>query len=229
MVAGPNGSGKTTLVEFLRGALALPLGHYLNPDELDRELVQSGRINIGRWGAEVDAGGLLQFLKQHPLFPRADIGPLTVEQNTIVPAQPIQSGYLASILSDYLRRSWLAQRGSFTFETVMSNRDKIDLLAEARRLGYRTYLYYVCTEAPLINQRRIANRVRDGGHDVPVEKILPRYERSLALLPEAIRLCNRAYLFDNSGQSNRMFAEFESGQPNNITANVPEWFQALKI
>lgn len=108
----------------------------------------------------------------------------------------------------------------------MSSRGKLDLLADARRIGCRTYLYYVCTDTPLVNQQRIANRVQDGGHDVPADKIISRYERSLALLPEAIRLSDRAYLFDNSGLSHRLFSEFESGQLVRMDGNSPEWFRS---
>lgn len=226
MVAGPNGSGKTTLVDYLRGAIALPLGHYLNPDALDQELVQTGRVNLAPWNVELNPEGFLQFVRDHPLFARVRIGALNVEQNTIIPAEPVPSGYLASIISDFLRRSWLRKTESFTFETVMSSGDKIELLKEARGHGYRCYLYYVCTESPAINQRRIVNRVLEGGHDVPVDKILSRYERSLALLPQAIALSDRAYLFDNSGQSHRMIAEFETGRPIRTDAETPEWFQA---
>ena len=64
----------------------------------------------------------------------------------------------------------------------MSSPDKIDFLAEARRRGFRTYLYYVATVDPLININRVANRVRMGGHPVPEEKIVSRYARSLDLL-----------------------------------------------
>jgi hypothetical protein len=56
MVAGPNGSGKTTLAEYFQKTLALPLGHYLNPDDFDRELLQTGRLDLGRWGLGIDPG-----------------------------------------------------------------------------------------------------------------------------------------------------------------------------
>ena len=229
MVAGPNRSGKTTLVDYFRNVLALPLGYYLNPDELDRELAQSGRIEFGRWAVQVESDELLQFVARHPLADRAGVGPLKVEQNAVIPRQTVPSGYLASILSDFLRRRWLAEGATFTFETVMSSRDKLGLFADARQVGYRTYLYYICTDSSLINQQRIANRVREGGHDVPSDKIASRYDRSLAFLPEAIRLSDRAYLFDNSGRSHRLFAEFESGRVIHIAADPPEWFQDAKI
>jgi predicted ABC-type ATPase len=201
----------------------------MNPDEFDRELIQSGRIKLERSGVHADSGELVQFIMKHPLAHRAGVGALKVEHNTIILRQTIPSGYLASILSDFLRRRWLAERSTFTFETVMSSRDKLDLLTDARRLGYRSYLYYICTEWPVISQQRIANRVQEGGHDVPSDKIISRYDRSLSLLPEAIRLSDRAYLFDNSGRSHRLFAEFESGQILHLAAEPPEWFQGAKI
>ena len=229
MVAGPNGSGKTTLAQYFRSTLALGFGALPESRQfgLGTHAVRTHRF--GAVGLQIEAADMLRFIEQHPLANRAGVPKVTVEKNSVIPAPPVSGGYLASILSDYLRRRWLGECESFTFETVMSSRDKLDLLADARRLGYRTYLYYVCTDTPLINQQRIANRVQDGGHDVPADKIISRYERSLALLPEAIRLSDRAYLFDNSGQSHRLFAEFESGRPVNVDADTPEWFQAAKI
>jgi predicted ABC-type ATPase len=129
-----------------------------------------------------------------------------------------------AVLCDLLRRRWAATGQTFTFETVMSSADKLDLLREANRAGYRTYLYFVCTNDPMINRARIVNRVSEGGHDVPADKIAARYERSLNLLPDAIALCSRSYLFDNSEQSHRFIAEFEGGKLLRITEPLPPWF-----
>ncbi|MCP6330158.1 hypothetical protein NL460_28890, partial [Klebsiella pneumoniae] len=83
---------------------------------------------------------------------------------------------------DFMRHQWIASQTSFTFETVMSSSDKIDLLHHARHHGFRTYLYFVCTDSPLINADRVRNRVSEGGHDVPAEKISDRYNRAIANL-----------------------------------------------
>ncbi len=80
----------------------------------------------------------------------------------------------------------------------MSSPDEVALLEKARSLGYRSYLYFIATEDPQINIARVKSRVHLGGHDVPVDKIVSRYARSLDLLLPAIRQSNRAYLFDNS-------------------------------
>jgi predicted ABC-type ATPase len=108
----------------------------------------------------------------------------------------------------------------------MSSPDKIKILQKAQQLGYRTYLYFIATEDPLINLLRIEHRVKAGGHDVPVEKIKERYYRSLELLFEGIKFSNRAFIFDNSGESKIWIAEIIDGKDVNITTEyVPAWFQ----
>ena len=63
----------------------------------------------------------------------------------------------------------------------MSHRSKIDILVQAQQAGYRTYLYFVATDDPTINISRVRNRVALSGHDVPADKIVTRYYRSLDL------------------------------------------------
>lgn len=96
------------------------------------------------------------------------------------------------------RQECLSRRVDFSFETVMSHPSKLDVMRRARRQGYFVVLFFVATEDPRLNADRVAQRVALGGHDVPREKIFERYERTLALLPKAIRLSDRTLLFDNS-------------------------------
>lgn len=137
------------------------------------------------------------------------------------------TSYHASVLSDFLRRKALASGRSFSFETVMSAPDKVQLLAEARDRGFRTYVYYIATEAPEINMQRVKNRVADGGHDVPEAKIIERYHRSIALLADALRHSNRAYLFDTSEDEPWYFAEATEGTSIELKGNgeIPTWFE----
>ena len=138
---------------------------------------------------------------------------------------PINS-YFSSIAADFLRQKLLQQRISFTFETVMSSPDKVRLLEKGQKLGYRTYLYYVATGDPVINISRVKNRVRMGGHDVPEEKIVSRYSRSLDLLMEAVRHTNRAYIFDNSNHEHTWLAEITDGKSLELrTDRIPAWFK----
>lgn len=143
----------------------------------------------------------------------------------LIPKQAVNS-YLASILADYIRQQLISRRVSFTFETVMSSPDKLELLAKARRAGFRTYLYYIATDNPAINVWRVKRRVELGGHDVPTDKIISRYHRSLSLLLDAIRNTDRAYLFDNSGTEQYWIAEITAGRELQMRSDsLPNWFK----
>ncbi len=138
------------------------------------------------------------------------------------------NSYVASVAADFLRRALVERKCSFTFETVMSSPDKVALLAMARSAGYRTYLYYIATDDPQINISRVRNRVKLGGHDVPEDKIVARYHRSLGLLMDAIRHTDRAYIFDNSGEDlgKTWLAEITDGSLLELkVSQIPAWFK----
>ena len=172
----------------------------------------------------MDDATLQRFVRRHGLAKRLRGRVPGAEQNVVVAPPTYRAGYFMSIFADLLRREWMLREESFTFETVMSHPDRLDVLREARDRGYRTYLYYVCTNSAAINTRRIAGRVRQGGHDVPTQKVIERYDRSLALLPQALRICSRAYLFDTSGRKHRLIAEYEGGKLKNAADDLPQWF-----
>jgi predicted ABC-type ATPase len=202
MLAGPNGSGKSTLFGYLEqisGEKGFHLGQVLNPDVLEQELADNRRVDLAAMGIGADNDELATYVREHALFKRLEGDLPTVEDGILVASEGYEPGYFIPVLCDLLRDRWMASARSFSFETVMSSESKIDLLRAAGLAGYRTYLYYIFTEAPQINLERIVNRVATGGHDVPYDKVESRYERSLLLLWEAIRLVDRAYLFDNSG------------------------------
>lgn len=50
----------------------------------------------------------------------------------------------------------------------------------------------------MINVLRVKSRVEAGGHDVPEEKIIKRYDRALALVKELIPFCDICHIYDNS-------------------------------
>jgi predicted ABC-type ATPase len=52
---------------------------------------------------------------------------------------------------------------TFTFETVLSHSSKLGFLQQAGQMGYKNYLYFVCTVDPTINIARVAQRVALGG------------------------------------------------------------------
>lgn len=231
MFAGPNGSWKSTLKSVLAPEL---LGVYLNPDEIEENIKRHGCLDAAVYGVQTDGdidSRLLAFFKQSPLLIKAGLineaGNLKSTNGLADFSQVAMNSYFASAASDFLRQQLLKQGNSFTLETVMSSPDKVRLLEQAQNLGYRTSLSYIATDAPEINISRVHNRVKQGGHPVPIDKIVSRYHRSLNLLMDAIRHSNRAYVFDNSGhnETQTWLAEITDGQTLEIKADqVPEWF-----
>ena len=231
MFAGPNGSGKSTLKSVLPPEL---LGAYLNPDEIEGRLLADGRLDLLPFDLSIDAGELHDFLSASTRLQLRSLARqaerLQVVGTCIKVSDVAVDSYLAATFVDFVRQKLVAASRSFTFETVMSHPDKIRFLRDARAKGFRTYLYFVATDDPEINKSRVRNRVALGGHDVPEDKIESRYYRSLDLLWEAIRVSNRAYLFDNSREDvngeHTWIAEITDGQLLELkTSMAPAWFK----
>lgn len=97
-----------------------------------------------------------------------------------------------------IREQCLRESRSLAFETVLSMPDKIEFIERAKAAGFFVRLFFVGTDDPSINAKRVALRVMEGGHDVPIGKIIARYTRSLANCSIAARIADRAYIYDNS-------------------------------
>ncbi len=231
MFAGPNGSGKSTLKSYLPPPL---LGVYLNPDDIEQEILRLGFLDVSAFGLTATASEVMAFFTGSCFLASAGFSDaarnLRFADGRLDFARVEVNSYFASVAGDFLRQKLLAQRATFTFETVMSHPSKVDLLAQAQTAGYRTYLYFVATDDPDINVSRVRNRVKLGGHPVPENRIAPRYYRSLDLLMDAIRHTNRAYIFDNSGDNatgrHTWLAEITDGSLLELkTDTLPAWFK----
>ena len=178
MFAGPNGSGKSTLKTVLPVEL---LGVYLNPDEIESLIRRQGHLAAEDYGviAEPDLDARwLAFFRQSKLLNdnglSTESAKLRSADGQVDFSAVVVNSYFASVAADFLRQQLIRQGASFTLETVMSSSDKVNLLAQAQQSGYRTYLYYIATDDPAINISRVQNRVKQGGHSVPEQKIIQR-------------------------------------------------------
>lgn len=94
----------------------------------------------------------------------------------------------AAQLAEKQREEHVSRMEDFCFETVLSTDRNLKLLKKARQKGYFIRCYYILTTDPMINVLRVKSRVEAGGHDVPKEKIISRYDRALALVKELIKV-----------------------------------------
>ena len=104
----------------------------------------------------------------------------------------------AANLAAKMREECLNNGDSLIFETVLSANDKIDFIKRAKGKGYFIRLFFVGTESPTINASRIAQRVMEGGHDVPITKIISRYSKSISNSCLVAKMVDRSYFYDNS-------------------------------
>ncbi|MBK6691480.1 MAG: zeta toxin family protein [Myxococcales bacterium] len=124
------------------------------------------------------------------------------------------------------RREELLVAGfGIAFETVLSTESKIDFLLRAKVAGYFVRVFFIGTSDPRINAARVAGRVMEGGHSVPIDKIVARYIKSLANLGPSIQIADRVYIYDNSieGAEARLCARTHGGQLRKVYGELPEW------
>lgn len=132
----------------------------------------------------------------------------------------------AAQLATKQRYDCLQSGHSFVFETVFSSVEKLDFLLKAKESGFFIRLFYVCTSDPSINIARITQRYLNGGHEVPISKVISRYYKSLVNAAKAISFVDRAYIYDNSvdGQLPRLLYRTVDGSLfKQYTDDIPEW------
>lgn len=116
----------------------------------------------------------------------------------LYPDDPEANSYNAARLAEATRFKLLQAGRSFCFETVFSHPSKVDFIAMARALGYQVILVVIHLDNSELNKMRIAQRVTEGGHNVPEDKVESRIARFLDNVVKAIPLCDEVRVLDNS-------------------------------
>ncbi len=139
--------------------------------------------------------------------------------------------YEAARVADTLRRELVKQRESFVFETVFSDPvgDKLGFLRQAADQGYTVVLCFIGTSGPEVSEQRVAMRVSQGGHNVPTEKLVSRYPRTMSNLGAAIRDLPIVWIFDNDDLRTpfRLAAIFEAAKPVKMNKPIPKWLRTI--
>jgi predicted ABC-type ATPase len=128
------------------------------------------------------------------------------------------------------REECLKNGQSLIFETVLSSEGKVDFIRRAREAGYFIRLFFVSTSHPAINASRIAQRVLEGGHDVPITKIISRYQKSIVNCKRCTTLVDRVYVYDNSiedTEARLLFRMTEGRHFKRYTDDIPVWAQTI--
>ena len=145
-------------------------------------------------------------------------------------ANPQDRSEAARAWADARRTALLAARTPFASETVFSHPSKLALIAEAQRHGFTVALYIVALDDPARLLDRVAQRVREGGHPVPPERILARYPRTMTHLAQAVQLSDVAYLYDAAEVTQggpRLVAVHTALATTALVDALPAWAQRV--
>lgn len=133
--AGPNGSGKSTIKAVISSKF---LGHYLNPDEIEKSVNDNSYLDLRGMNIKTNRQEVIDFFYQHPLLEKTENGDFVdaikyIDKGFIDFGDVGFDSYMSAILTDFLRHKYLETHQSFTFETVMSSPDKVDILEKAQK------------------------------------------------------------------------------------------------
>lgn len=130
-----------------------------------------------------------------------------------------------------MREQLVASRVTFCMETVFSDPvgDKLAFFRAAQAAGYIVSMVFIGLASAELSARRVAQRVANGGHDVPADRILKRFPRVMGNLASALRFLDQVIVLDNSAVVDvyREIAVYERGKARWLAAEMPGWFVAV--
>ncbi len=134
----------------------------------------------------------------------------------------------ANFASD-LREKCVLEKKNFIFETVFSSEDKIEFVEKAVSAGYFIRFFFVSTMHPSINSARITQRVLQGGHDVPITKIINRYYKSILNCSFIASMVDRLYVYDNSYnlKESKLLFRASNGKVTKKYSKVNKWAKSI--
>lgn len=141
--------------------------------------------------------------------------------------------YEAAQIAEAARRELFDARRSFSFETVLSDPvgEKVRFLRDACDAGYFVVVHFVGLDAPERSRARVIQRVNEGGHDVPDDKLAARYPRVLENLARLLDVPNDLVIYDNSSAAApyRVLARLARGVLREISGDLPAWAHFLDL
>ena len=113
------------------------------------------------------------------------------------------------------RMDELLQKGEiFAFETTLATKSYKQKIEWAQANGYEVTLLFFWLDSPNIAKKRVAQRVAEGGHNIPLETIERRYYNGIAnLFAIYIDMVDICYIFDNSeGERTPIAKKYKGGK-----------------
>ena len=138
----------------------------------------------------------------------------------------VKERYLKAIrFSEYKREKLLERNQPIIVETVLSRSDKLDFVKKAKSKGYEVISVFVGTDSPEINISRVKQRVLQGGHDVPEDRLRERFVRSMNNLEYLSKLSDEIYVYDNSLKPRLVASKIKNVEF--VAEDAPDWAKKI--
>jgi len=130
-----------------------------------------------------------------PIFVNADLIAAGLS-----PFQPERAAVKAGRLMLEEIQGHFRQQASFAFETTLAGRTYARMIPDWQAAGYHVKLFFLTLPSPEMAIARVAERVRQGGHDVPEQVIRRRFTAGRSNFDTLYQgLVDSWALYDNSG------------------------------
>jgi predicted ABC-type ATPase len=144
-----------------------------------------------------------------------------------------EKAYEAAALAAEERKRYFEARRDFSFETVLSDPhgEKVAFLLQACEVGYQVIVHFVGLDSAARSKARVFQRVLEGGHDVPDEKIDTRYARVIDNLIRLLEVPDELVIYDNSSsvEPYRELAVLHRGVLHQLREPLPEWMGRVDL
>ena len=142
------------------------------------------------------------------------------------PLDPSQAPVAAGKIMLERAEELLRARRTFAVESTLAGKTFLHLAKRAKAQGWKIGVDYLWLSTDEIALKRVADRVKLGGHPIPKETVIRRRLRGLAGLAEYLELADQWTVFDNSGDSPIVVAW---GDGNGRLVELPDTFAKMGL
>ena len=101
----------------------------------------------------------------------------------------------------------ILQGVDFAIETTLATRSYVNLIKRAKKSGYKIFMLFFYLENPNQAILRVRQRVSEGGHDIPNEVIIRRYNLGIRnLIDLYIPICDNVTIYNNTNSPSNLIA-----------------------
>ena len=124
----------------------------------------------------------------------------------------------------------LTQKADFAIETTLATRSYVQMVKRAQTIGYKVHLLFFCLESPEQAIQRVAQRVSEGGHNVPADVIRRRFQLGISNLVNLfIPICDSVHVWNNTKGEAQLIAKQTTSTGELEIINQNMWNHLLQM